>query len=75
MKLHVVFGSSGEIIAAAQLDSGAPVRVRPVHDEAAGHRAAEMFVPSEYRHYDLAAICQRLKVHARGKLHELMPRD
>ena len=33
MKLHVVFDSDGEIVAAAQLDSEASVRARPVPDD------------------------------------------
>ena len=72
MKLHVVFDKNGEILAAAQLDAEAPVRARPVADEKAGHRAAEVYVPAEYGHYDLAGVCQRMKVDAKGKLPSLI---
>lgn len=71
MKLHVVFNSDGEILGAVRLGADAPVRVRPIADEEAGHQAADVYVPTEYRHYDLAAVCQRLKVDAKGKFPEL----
>lgn len=67
MKLHVVFDKQGEILAAAQLDTEAPVRARPVPDEKAGHRAAVVYVPPEYRHYDLAGVCRQMRVDAKGK--------
>jgi hypothetical protein len=40
-------------------------------DEQAGHQAADVYVPAEYRHYDLGGICQRLRVDIRGKFPEL----
>ena len=75
MRLHVVFNENGEIVAAARLSGDAPVRARPVADEQAGHRAAETIVPAEYRHYDLAAVCQRLRVDASGTFPDLKARD
>jgi hypothetical protein len=75
MKLHVVFGKDGEILGAAQLDGDAPVRARPMGDEKAGHRAADVYVPAEYQHYDLAAVCQRLRVDVRAKFPELKAAD
>jgi hypothetical protein len=71
MKLHVVFNKDGEILGAAQVDGAAPVRARPMADEQAGHQAADVYVPAEYRHYDLGGICQRLRVDIRGKFPEL----
>ena len=71
MRLHVVYNKDGEILGAAQLDGDAPVRARPVPDEKAGHRAAEVYVPAEFQHYRLAAVCQRLKVDIKGKLPDL----
>jgi hypothetical protein len=71
MRLHVVFDSEGEILGAAQLDRVAPVRARPIADEQAGQRAADVYVPAEYQHYDLAAICQRMRVDVRGKFPSL----
>ena len=47
MKLHVVFNKDGEILGAARVDSAAPVRARPIPDEQAGHRAADVYVPAE----------------------------
>jgi hypothetical protein len=75
MKLHVVFNKDGEILAAARLDSAAPVRARPIADEKAGHRVAEVFVPAEYRHHDLAAICERLRVDVKGKFPDLKAKE
>ncbi len=75
MRLHVVFNQNGDILGAARLGGDAPVRARPVADEQAGHRAAEVIVPAEYRHYDLAAVCQRLTVDVAGKFPELKARD
>jgi hypothetical protein len=76
MKLHVVFGKDGVILGAAQLDGDAPVRARPMEDEKAGHRAADVYVPAEYRHFDLAGICQRLKVaDVKGKFPTLKAKD
>ena len=70
MKLHVIFNREGEILAAAQLDSDAPVRARPVADEQAGHRAADVYVPAEYQHYGLADLCQRLRVDVNSWFHK-----
>jgi hypothetical protein len=76
MKLHVLFDKEGEILAAAQIDTSLPVRVRPVPDEKAGHRAAQVYVPAEYRHYDIAGVCQRMKVEVKkGKLAELKAKE
>jgi hypothetical protein len=66
MKLHVVFDPDGQILGAAHLDKASAVRARPIPNEEAGHRAADVYVPAEYGHYDLAAICQRMKVDADG---------
>ena len=78
MKLHVVFNKEGEILGAVQLgsapgqpDSGPRIRVRPIADEQAGQRAADVHVPAEFHHYDLAAVCQRLKVDVSGKFPNL----
>jgi hypothetical protein len=75
MKLHVVFDKDGEILGAARLNGTASVRARPRADEQAGHRSADVFVPAEYLHYDLAAICQRLKVDVAGKFPDLKAKD
>jgi hypothetical protein len=75
MKLHVVFNQDGEILAAVQLDPGATVRARPRADEQAGHRAADIYVPAEYGHYDLAAVCQRLRVDVSGKFPDLKAKE
>ena len=76
MKLHVLFNKEGEILAAAQIDASLPVRARPVADEKAGHRAAQVYVPVEYRHYDIAGVCQRMRVEVkRGKLAELKGKE
>ena len=75
MKLHVVFNKDGEILAAAQLDSGAPVRMRPIADEKAGHRAAEVYVPVEYQHFDFAGVCRQMKVDSKAKLPALKAKD
>jgi hypothetical protein len=75
VKLYVIFNRDGEILAAVQLDPAAPVRVRPVVDEQAGHRAADVYVPAEYQHYDLAAVCQRLRVDAKGKFPNLKAKE
>jgi hypothetical protein len=71
MKLHVVFNKDGDILAAVQLASGTAVRARPVADEQAGHRTADVYVPEEYRHFDLATVCQRMKVDVKGKFADL----
>jgi hypothetical protein len=75
MRLHVVFTEAGEILGAALLDRTSPVRARPIADEQAGHRAADVYVPAEYQHYDLAAVCQRLRVDARGKFPDLKAKE
>jgi hypothetical protein len=75
MRLHVVFNEDGEILGAALLDRTTPVRARPIADEQAGHRAADVYVPAEYQHYDLAAVCQRLRVDARGKFPDLKAKE
>ncbi len=74
MKLHVVFNEDGDILAAAHLGTAAPVRARPVVDEQAGHRAAEVYVPVDYRDYDLAGVCQRLRVDVKGERADLKAR-
>jgi len=68
MRLHVVFDQSGKILGVAQVSRNSPVRVRPRANEKAGERVAEILVPGEYQHFDVAAICQRLQVEvtARG---------
>ena len=75
MKLHVVFNDEGEILGVAQVVSGARIRVRPIADKQAGHRAADVYVPAEYQHYDLAGICQRLKVDLGAAFPELKAKD
>ena len=70
MRLHVVYNSGGEILAAAHLGSGA-VRVRPIADEQAGQRSAEVYLPVEYHHYDLGTVCHRLRVDVAGKFPEV----
>ena len=74
MKLHVVFNQDGEILGAVELGA-APVSARPMADEKAGHRAADVYVPSEYQHYDLAAVCRRLKVDHKGKFPNLKAKE
>lgn len=71
MKVHIVFDEEGGIVAAVKLDSDAPVRARPIADEQAGQRAADVYVPPEYSHYDLAGVCQRLTVDVAGRVPEL----
>jgi len=66
MKLHVVYNKEGDIVAAV-----APIRVRPNADEQAGHRAAVVYVPAEYQHYDLAGVCQKLRVDPKSKSPDL----
>jgi hypothetical protein len=75
MKLHVVFERDGTIVGAAQVNADAALRARPIPDEDAGHRSADVCVPVEYRHYDLAGVCQRLTVDVKAKFPELRPRD
>ena len=75
MKLHVVYDREGEILGAAQIDPDASLRARPQPNEQAGHRAADVYVPNEYRHYDLPALCQRLRVDVGGKLPDLKPKS
>jgi hypothetical protein len=75
MKLHVVFDKDGTILGAAQLDVDARIRARPIADEQAGQRAADVYVPADYQHYDLAAVCQRMKVDVKAKFPTLKVRD
>jgi hypothetical protein len=75
MKLHVVFNSDGEILGAAQLDGATRVRARPIADEKVGQRAADVYVPAEYKHYDLATVCQRLRVDVTGKFTNLKAKE
>ena len=72
MKLHVVFNGDGDIVAAVHLTRGAAVRVRPVVDEQQGHRAADVHVPAEYQHFDLATVCRRMRVDVRGDFPDLI---
>ena len=75
MKLHVVYDKNGDIVAAARLNSTAPVQARPNADEKAGHRAAEVSVPAEFQKHDLAAIFQKLRVDVKSKSPELKPKE
>ena len=75
MRLQVVFNDKGHILAAALLDSRGPVRARPVANERAGQRAAEVDVPSEYADYDVLAVCRRLRVSVEGKFPELKAKE
>ena len=71
MKLHVLFDKNGDILAASRRDGATPVRVQPMPDPQAGHRVAEVYVPAEYAHYDLAGVCQRMKIDAKGTVANL----
>ena len=75
MKLHVVFDKHGEILGVARADTASPVRARPQANEQAGHRAAEVDVPDEYHHHDLATICKKLKIDLKGALPSLKPKE
>jgi len=75
MKLRVVYNKDGDIVAAARLDTAGPVRARPNADEQAGHRAADVYVPAEYHHYDLAGVCQKLRVDLKSKFPDLKPKE
>jgi hypothetical protein len=75
MKLHVVFDEDGKILGAARLDTTSPISARPLADEQARHRAADVYVPAEHRHYDLADVCRRLRVDAGGRFPELKARE
>ena len=75
MKLYAVINTEGDILAAANLDEKSAVRARPVADEKAGHKAVEVPVPAEHAHYDLATLCQRLKVDAKGKFPTLKAKE
>ena len=68
MRLRVVFNEKGDILGAAPLDSLGPVRARPVPDERAGQRAADVDVPPEYADYDVLAVCRRLRVSVEGEI-------
>jgi hypothetical protein len=75
MRLRVVFNEKGNILAAAPLDSLGPLRARPVADERAGQRAADVDVPPEYGDYDVLAVCRRLRVSVEGKFPELRAKE
>jgi hypothetical protein len=75
MKLHVVFNNEGEILGAAEVKSGARIRARPIPDKQAGHQATDIYVPADHQHYDLAAICQRLRVDVGGAFPMLKAKD
>jgi hypothetical protein len=75
MRLHVVFNVNGDILGAALLDQIGPVRARPVADERAGQREAEVDVPPEYAHYDVLTICRRLRVGVEGRAPELAAKE
>lgn len=75
MKLHVVYNRDGEIVGAAQLDGASPIRVRPQADEKEGHREAVVYAPTDFQHYDLAGVCQRLRVDTKGKFPELKTKE
>jgi hypothetical protein len=66
-----MFNQDGDIVAAVQLTPDTAVRVRPVIEEQEGHRAADVYVPAEYQHLDLATVCQRMRVDVRGKFPDL----
>jgi hypothetical protein len=70
MKLHVVFDSHGDILAAAELGSS-PIRVRPIADHEAGHRSMDIDLPIEFQHYDLGTVCHRLRIDVAGKFPEV----
>jgi hypothetical protein len=75
MRLHVVFNENGDILGAALLDSVGPIRARPVADERAGQRAADVSVPPEYAHYDVLAVCRRLRVSVEERFPELRAKE
>jgi hypothetical protein len=75
MKLHVIFNKDGDILAAVQLaPDSSVVRARPVADEHAGQRAADVDVATEHQHHDLATLCQTMKVDDNGKSIGLKPK-
>jgi hypothetical protein len=75
MRLRVVFNENGDILGAALLDSLGSVRARPVADERAGQRAADVDVPPEYADYDVLAVCRRFRVSVEGRLPELRAKE
>jgi hypothetical protein len=75
MKLHLVFNKEGHILGAAQVDGNSRVRARPRADEQAGQRAADVYVPAEYQHYDLAAVLERMRVDVNGRFPELKAKE
>ncbi len=75
MKLYAVINTEGDILAAVNLDEESAVRARPVADETAGHKAVQVPVPAEHTHYDLATVCQRLKVDDKGKFPTLRAKE
>jgi hypothetical protein len=70
MRLHVVFDSHGDILAAAELGSS-PIRARPIADQAAGHRSMDIDLPVEFQHYNLGTVCHRLRIDVAGKFPEV----
>jgi hypothetical protein len=70
-----MYDQAGEILAVVQLDVESPVRARPIPHPSKGHQVADVDVPTEYRHHDLAAICAKLRVHVAGKSPELKQKE
>jgi hypothetical protein len=80
VKLHVVYDKKGDIVAAARLDEATStdrpaLRVRPVAKEDEGQRAVDVYVPPEFAHMDLSAVCERLRVDVAAKHPTLKPKD
>jgi hypothetical protein len=71
MKLRVLYDQNGEIVAAARRDGDSAVRAQPMPDDKAGHRVAEVYVPAEYAHYDLAGVCRRMRIESTGPYPEI----
>jgi hypothetical protein len=74
MKLHVVYAEDGAILGVARADAANGIQVRPRADEKAGERAAEVAVPAEYEHHDMAGILRELRVDIKGTAPELKPK-
>ena len=70
MRLHVVFDSHGDILAAAELGSS-PIRIRPIANSAAGHKSMDIDLPMEFRHLNLGNVCHRLRIDVTGKFPEV----
>ena len=66
MKLHVLFDGQGNIVAAARPRSGASVSAIPVATER-GHRVAEIDVPREHEHEDLATLHRQFGVDVEAR--------